>query len=712
MTMTDHMMVPSAFPLTRPPDDSINLPMESDVNDNVIDGSVPFANEWDALLNDPVALDNLLASNTNYNIPSQFPSSASSSSSFTQPPLQPSHIGTSSSGSFSTPSGPPVDFATLARSFDTTPSQPLPPPLRPPGQPSNAGCPPPHIQTLDLSMLPHIDVSSSPPAPPPSINSPFDTISNPFSPVVTTPGSSGFPAFFPHGQSSTDLLQQQQRSHLNQHHYQQQRRSLGFQPSQLPSSDSYYQQVNRRYSQFTSSPRSPPAFQFAPYLLNGETSTIGHSPTNSFHSSRPHTQSNLNPNPPIFSPALSSLTDHNPFEFSHVVPPRPHPQQQSPLSSFPSRFEAGPTRPVVHTDELAPSYTFPNPPPPDPKTSATATNDKPVSLASKYNKYKRRSLPGSRPKDHVDSLIVDAKGTENRENNVSKDPLSSNPTVLVADNASDQERASDPNPPSTVNAVKGGPPPSTEIAIKDDKDDEDQRQPDQDREPSPLVERKPRPIQELLQNWDRSPTPPPLLTGPPYRVKTESPESLKRLESRRGKIVVRGGSLIGLGLGFSPKDEEEENAGCICDPLGLSGKDCWRQTSSSGGSRTRTTSRDVDHEDNMDPNAVSGVVAGVKRKSGEDSKGKLRELQPSRPGTNTMLGKSNLELPPGHSAAHQAAMQAPKRKKPRIALSCAQCTKRKQKCNRQIPCQHCTCESGQRRESRCHTAADRGLPSF
>lgn len=33
-----------------------------------------------------------------------------------------------------------------------------------------------------------------------------------------------------------------------------------------------------------------------------------------------------------------------------------------------------------------------------------------------------------------------------------------------------------------------------------------------------------------------------------------------------------------------------------------------------------------------------------------------------------------------------------KKKKPRIALSCRECTRRKQKCDRQTPCHHCICE--------------------
>ena len=475
-------------------------------------------------------------------------------------------------------------------------------------------------------------------------------------------------------------------------------------------SDSHYQQANRRYSHFATSPHSPPAFQFAPYLLNGEVSA-GHSPVNPFHSSRPHTHSNLNPNPApaLFSPALSTQTDHNPFDFSHALPRRSAQQQQSPHTTFSSRFAAGPPR-SNRIDELGPSYI-----PPDPSiaptTSTTSENPKAVPLPRKYNKYKQRSLPGPYSKDLVESLIVVAKEAKAEKQNSNEDDADNDdndpkdlslPSVVVAEDASAKARTSSESNFNPVNAVKGGHLDNEITAARDDGQDiklDHDRQQDQaedpDREPSPLVERKPRPIQELLQNWERSPSPPPLLTGPPYRVKTESPESLKRLETRRGKIVVRGGSLIGLGLGFSPKEEETEDAaGCICDPLGLSGQDCWRKTSSSGGSRTRTASRDAefDHdEDEMNPNAVSGVVAGVKRKSGDESKGKLRELQPVRPGTNTMLGKSNLELPAGQSAAHQA-VQAPKRKKPRIALSCAQCTKRKQKCNRQIPCQHCTCE--------------------
>lgn len=569
-------------------------------------------------------------------------------------------------------------------------------------------------------MPPNLGASSSflPPAPPPSINSPFDTISNSFSPVVSTPGPSGFPGFLLHGHPPADLglLHQQHQAHLNQRYQHQQRRSLGFHPNQLPATDSYYQQTNRRHSQFASSPHSPPGFQFPPYILNGDGSN--HSPTNSYSSyqgSRPHTHSNLNPNPApaLFSPALSTHTDHNPFDFSRFVPQSTshHQLQQSPLSSFPSRFDAGPSRSAPTENHLPQTLQARPEPSIDPKveTSNPAINDvdKAVPLPRKYNKYKKRSLPGSYPKDLIDSLIVVAKETPaekpinnvvDQEDKVPKDPSSTGDVVVAEPN--NAERSAESNSDSVNAAVKGGLLGSETTSAKGNDDDDHERDRDkhrgQDREPSPLVEIKPRPIQEFLKDWERSPSPPPLLTGPPYRVKTESPESLKRLEKRRGKIVVRGGSLIGLGLGFSPKEEEPDAPGCICDPLGLSGQDCWRKTTSSGGSRTRTTSRDADvHEDeNMNPNAVSGIVSGVKRKSGDDSatsKGKLRDLQPGRPGINPMLGKSNLEFPHGHAPAVPAA-QAPKRKKPRVALSCGQCTKRKQKCNREIPCQHCTCE--------------------
>lgn len=62
-----------------------------------------------------------------------------------------------------------------------------------------------------------------------------------------------------------------------------------------------------------------------------------------------------------------------------------------------------------------------------------------------------------------------------------------------------------------------------------------------------------------------------------------------------------------------------------------------------------------------------------------------------------------------HTEAPENTQEKAKRKKPRVALSCAQCTKvsynvpsafavltvvqRKQKCNREIPCQHCTGKS-------------------
>ncbi|BEI81893.1 hypothetical protein CcaverHIS002_0210530 [Cutaneotrichosporon cavernicola] len=49
-------------------------------------------------------------------------------------------------------------------------------------------------------------------------------------------------------------------------------------------------------------------------------------------------------------------------------------------------------------------------------------------------------------------------------------------------------------------------------------------------------------------------------------------------------------------------------------------------------------------------------------------------------------------LPPGYAKApspQDTAAPEPKRKKRRQAFSCAECAKRKQKCNRETPCQHC-----------------------
>ena len=677
LARNDHMMVPTAFPLTRPDDRCISttFPDAGSTNNSA------FADEWDALLNDPIALDNigLLAATIDDNNHINNNNDPTLCSPYIPtPPGQPafSNTNVASSTSSTFPTYPPNQYHgdPINYAIDTTTST-----NRPFSFPTTtqlatssltSGVHGPSPLGIDTSMHAYGANSAFPPAPPPSITSPFDTISNPFSPHPSTPGTSTFPTYIPHQQSplvDLNALHHQQQTHLNQHHHQhhQQRRSFGWLLNQLPLADSHYHPANRRHSHIASSSAQSPTtgFHFAPYLTNHHNESPGvHSPTSSYYSSRPHTHSNLNPNvsasaysnnnPPTFSPALSVHHDQDPFDFGQVPPPRTAP----PLGFFPTAPESLSSAQPFHINPdpgavYEPDLRFQAPPPDE--------IDKPVLLPKKQNKYKKRAVP----QPDSPHSVPDPLSSLEKETTIPKDPQ------ILLEPASGN--LADKSVAAVTAPVKGG-------SIE--------------REPSPLVEHKPRPIQELLQNWDRSPTPPPLLTGPPYRVRTESPESLKRLEIRRGKIIVRGGSLIGLGLGFSPKEEEiEETIGCPCDPLGLSKQDCWRKGSSSGGSRTRNTSREGLEGGDDEMNPISGVVAGVKRKSDDSGKGKSKELQSIRPGVNTMLGKSVLELPPGQTPAQQV-VHAPKRKKPRIALSCAQCTKRKQKCNRQIPCQHCTCE--------------------
>lgn len=678
LARNDHLMVPTALPLTRPDDPCIstNFPGDGSTNNSA------FADEWDALLYDPVALDNiglLAATIENNNQINNINDPTLCSPYIPTPPTQPAFLDTnvasSTSSSFSAfPTNNQYNFDPINYAIDPTTStnQPFtfPTTTQPATSSLTSGLPGSSSIGIETSMHAYGGITAFPPAPPPSITSPFDTISNPFSPHPSTPGNSTFPTYAAYQQSplvDLNTLHHQQQAHLNQHHQQhhQQRRSFGWLLNQLPLADSHYHPANRRHSLIASSSAQSPTtgFHFAPYLTNHHYESPGvHSPTSSYHSSRPHTHSNLNPNvsatahsnynPPAFSPPLSGYHDQNSFDFGQVPPPRTAP----PLGVFPTAPDSFPTaQPFQINPDLGASFE------PDLRSQVQLLDeiDKPVPLPRKQNKFKKRPLP--RPESP--HSVLDPLSSLEKETKKPKDPQ-----VLlgpVSENLADTSAAAITAP------VKG-------VSVE--------------REPSPLVEHKPRPIQELLQNWDRSPTPPPLLTGPPYRVRTESPESLKRLEIRRGKIIVRGGSLIGLGLGFSPKEEEvEETIGCPCDPLGLSKQDCWRKGSSSGGSRTRNTSREGLEGSDDEMNAISGVVAGVKRKSDDSGKGKSKDLQPIRPGINTMLGKSILELPPGQTPPQQV-VHAPKRKKPRIALSCAQCTKRKQKCNRQIPCQHCTCE--------------------
>jgi hypothetical protein len=54
------------------------------------------------------------------------------------------------------------------------------------------------------------------------------------------------------------------------------------------------------------------------------------------------------------------------------------------------------------------------------------------------------------------------------------------------------------------------------------------------------------------------------------------------------------------------------------------------------------------------------------------------------------LLRTRVETPsPTRSPSPTSPASQPKQKKRRVALSCAECAKRKQKCNREIPCQHC-----------------------
>ncbi|ORY20832.1 hypothetical protein BCR39DRAFT_554723 [Naematelia encephala] len=70
-------------------------------------------------------------------------------------------------------------------------------------------------------------------------------------------------------------------------------------------------------------------------------------------------------------------------------------------------------------------------------------------------------------------------------------------------------------------------------------------------------------------------------------------------------------------------------------------------------------------------------------------------VQPDRPGSSSQSpGGTPLSRRPSQQGTvkderNDSDPSAPKKKKRRVALSCAECAKRKQKCNRETPCQHC-----------------------
>lgn len=70
-----------------------------------------------------------------------------------------------------------------------------------------------------------------------------------------------------------------------------------------------------------------------------------------------------------------------------------------------------------------------------------------------------------------------------------------------------------------------------------------------------------------------------------------------------------------------------------------------------------------------------------------------REIDPFRPHTSYYAAQHpSVPTPPRpQTSVKQPADQdsSGKKKKRRIALACAECAKRKQRCNREVPCQHC-----------------------
>lgn len=593
-----HLVVPTAFPLSCPDDSNLTALNSTTTHDdnNDDDSAAPFADEWNALLNDPIALGNI-GLEQSFNVDQPPP-----------PPLPPA-VGDAGRGR----PGDRPDTLSLSCEF-------------------NNSCHPSDLATDATTTVPNLfDYLTNSTGDSPSIGaSPFETTtSQPFSSSHHNTPASQFPSTFNQYIDSSRVVASSNSHLAHQHHSDRLNHHLG----RLVIPDHRFANAP-----FAESPQSPPAFHpFGGHLRGPEHFSSPQSTSTSF---RPHTSSHLHSTSSVCSPALSSShTDSttyfdSPFQFHH------HPQTSQNRYPFATRSSAlrqliesgGDADPSLISlgalDSLGQT-------PFDCVTAAAAAPSEVV--CSPHQSFNSRPLSRGKsesPPDLKPSVV--SERLDNRRCSVS--PL-------------------DDTKPCTP---------------------------------------KPRPIQELLQPLDRTPSPPPLLTGPPYHPPIESPESLLRLKRIRGSIVVRGGSLAGLGLGLSP---ESDSVGCPCDPHGYRNKECWRKSSGSTGSSGKrkgtraATLDDNDDDDDMDAenrstisgiekpggsNSAPGSVVGSKRKSTSPGSGKKAA---------PIVHKSNLEHPGG-----QPPPQAPvpKRKKPRIALSCAQCTKRKQKCNRQIPCQHCT----------------------